>query len=161
MFSAKKKRDRNPRRKGRKLPSLESFRPRLSIRVWLTVLFVLVTAVSAVAAYGIVRPILETALSRASDAAIELDVDGDADWVTMRVRDHGVGIEPENLSRVFELFTQAHATLERSDGGLGIGLALVPVMVDADAQVGVDVRGRREIFQLVKPPFVDPSVKES
>jgi HAMP domain-containing protein len=42
--------------------------PRLSIRVWLTVLFVLVTAVSAVTAYGIVRPILEDSLSRASEA---------------------------------------------------------------------------------------------
>ena len=43
----------------------------------------------------------------------------------------------------------------------GIGLALVPVMVNPEAEVGVDVRGRREIFQLVKPPFVDTSVKES
>lgn len=43
----------------------------------------------------------------------------------------------------------------------GIGMALVPVMVNAEAEVGVDVRGRREIFQLVKPPFVDTSVKES
>ena len=43
----------------------------------------------------------------------------------------------------------------------GIGLALIPTMVAEDAQVGVDVRGRREIFQLVKPPFVDTSVKES
>jgi aminomethyltransferase len=43
----------------------------------------------------------------------------------------------------------------------GIGMALLPVMVAEDAEVGVDVRGRREIFQVVKPPFVDPSVKES
>lgn len=43
----------------------------------------------------------------------------------------------------------------------GIGLALIPVMVAEDAEVGVDVRGRREIFQLVKPPFVDTSVRES
>ncbi len=43
----------------------------------------------------------------------------------------------------------------------GIGLALVPTSVDPDAEVGVDVRGRREIFQLVAPPFVDPSVRES
>jgi aminomethyltransferase len=43
----------------------------------------------------------------------------------------------------------------------GIGMALVPVMVNPEAEVGVDVRGRREIFQLVKPPFVDTSVKES
>src|SRR5918998_2178814 len=71
MFSAKRGQDRDPRRKGPKLPSLGGLMdltPRLSIRVWLTVLFVLVTAVSAVAAYGIVRPILETSLSRASDA---------------------------------------------------------------------------------------------
>lgn len=43
----------------------------------------------------------------------------------------------------------------------GIGLALIPTMVAEDAQVGVDVRGRREIFQLTRPPFVDTSVKES
>ncbi len=43
----------------------------------------------------------------------------------------------------------------------GVGLALVPTMVNPDAEVGVDVRGRREIFQLVAPPFVDPSVRES
>ncbi len=70
MFSARKKPDRDPR-EGPRLPSLkeiEGTRPRLSIRVWLTVLFVLVTAVSAVAAYGIVRPILAESLSRASDA---------------------------------------------------------------------------------------------
>jgi aminomethyltransferase len=43
----------------------------------------------------------------------------------------------------------------------GIGLALVPTMVDPEAEVGVDIRGRREIFRLVDPPFVDPSVRES
>jgi glycine cleavage system T protein (aminomethyltransferase) len=42
----------------------------------------------------------------------------------------------------------------------GIGLALVPSFVNPEAEVGVDVRGRREIFQLTKPPFVDPSVRE-
>ena len=43
----------------------------------------------------------------------------------------------------------------------GIGLALVPTMVDPEAEVGVDIRGRREIFRLVKPPFVDTSVREA
>src|SRR3954468_7208988 len=43
----------------------------------------------------------------------------------------------------------------------GIGLALLPSFVNPEAQVGVDIRGRREIFQLVKPPFVDPSVREA
>jgi aminomethyltransferase len=42
----------------------------------------------------------------------------------------------------------------------GVGLALVAATVAPDAEVGVDIRGRREVFQLVKPPFVDPSVRE-
>ncbi|WP_121250870.1 glycine cleavage system aminomethyltransferase GcvT [Nocardioides ferulae] len=43
----------------------------------------------------------------------------------------------------------------------GVGLALLPAFVAEDAEVGVDVRGRREIFQVTKPPFVDPSVRGS
>jgi len=43
----------------------------------------------------------------------------------------------------------------------GIGMALVPTLVNPEAELGVDIRGRREIFQLTQPPFVDPSVKES
>jgi len=43
----------------------------------------------------------------------------------------------------------------------GIGLALLSSVVNPDAEVGVDVRGRREIFQLTQPPFVDTSVRES
>lgn len=43
----------------------------------------------------------------------------------------------------------------------GIGLALVATSVDPDAEVGVDVRGRREIFRLTKPPFVQPSVRDA
>ncbi|MGN0064056.1 MAG: glycine cleavage system aminomethyltransferase GcvT [Nocardioides sp.] len=43
----------------------------------------------------------------------------------------------------------------------GIGLVYVPVGTNPEAEVGVDVRGRREIFQITKPPFVDTSVRES
>ena len=43
----------------------------------------------------------------------------------------------------------------------GIGLALVPTFVHPEAELGVDVRGRREIFRCVKLPFVDTSVRES
>ena len=42
----------------------------------------------------------------------------------------------------------------------GIGLALIPAFVAPDPEVGLDIRGRREVFQLVKPPFLDPSVRE-
>lgn len=85
MSSGREKPDRNGR--GPKLPSLGSvgiLSPHLSIRVWLTVLFVLVTAVSAVTAYGIVRPILEQSLSRASDAAFRQTAE---QWETQISRD--------------------------------------------------------------------------
>jgi CheY-like chemotaxis protein len=46
------------------------------------------------------------------------------------VRDTGIGISEEMLPRVFELFTQADRSLERAQGGLGIGLALVKRVVE-------------------------------
>lgn len=47
----------------------------------------------------------------------------------LRVRDTGVGIAPDMLSRIFDLFTQADKSLDRAQGGLGIGLALVQSLV--------------------------------
>jgi signal transduction histidine kinase len=49
---------------------------------------------------------------------------------TLRVTDTGVGIEPTMLGRLFEPFIQADATLDRSQGGLGLGLALVKGLVE-------------------------------
>ncbi|HEY1226960.1 MAG TPA: ATP-binding protein, partial [Ramlibacter sp.] len=46
------------------------------------------------------------------------------------LQDDGVGIEPALLPHVFDLFTQAERTPDRSQGGLGIGLALVKAIVD-------------------------------
>jgi PAS domain S-box-containing protein len=48
----------------------------------------------------------------------------------VRVRDTGVGIAADMLPRIFELFTQVEGSLERSAGGLGIGLALVRRLVE-------------------------------
>jgi PAS domain S-box-containing protein len=50
--------------------------------------------------------------------------------VVISVSDNGVGIEPAMLPHVFEMFSQAGAVLERSRGGLGIGLALVRGLVE-------------------------------
>lgn len=48
----------------------------------------------------------------------------------IRVRDTGVGIEPQVLPHVFELFTQAKQTLARTQGGLGIGLTMVKSLAE-------------------------------
>ena len=50
--------------------------------------------------------------------------------VVLRVRDTGIGVAPELLPRVFDLFTQADRSLDRSQGGLGIGLSLVQKLVE-------------------------------
>ena len=50
--------------------------------------------------------------------------------MTIRVRDNGVGIPVEMLPQVFDIFTQVDRSLERSEGGLGIGLTLVRRLVE-------------------------------
>jgi two-component system CheB/CheR fusion protein len=50
--------------------------------------------------------------------------------VALRVADNGAGIEPEMVQRLFQPFTQAETTLDRTKGGLGLGLALVKGLVE-------------------------------
>ncbi|HEY3414170.1 MAG TPA: PAS domain S-box protein [Armatimonadota bacterium] len=62
------------------------------------------------------------------EVTLELSVDGEQ--AAIRVRDNGSGIEPEMLSRVFDLFTQEERSQDRSRGGVGIGLSLVKTLVE-------------------------------
>jgi CheY-like chemotaxis protein len=48
----------------------------------------------------------------------------EAGWAVLRVRDNGRGIEPKLLKRIFDMFVQGRESLQRVEGGLGIGLAL-------------------------------------
>jgi signal transduction histidine kinase/CheY-like chemotaxis protein len=61
---------------------------------------------------------------------IELGASREGADVVIRVRDSGSGIAPDMLSSVFDLFVQAKAPLDRSAGGLGIGLAIVKSLVE-------------------------------
>jgi signal transduction histidine kinase/ActR/RegA family two-component response regulator len=60
---------------------------------------------------------------------IEVTVRRQGADVAIRVRDTGIGIAPEMLPRVFDLFAQGDVAMDRSQGGLGIGLTLVKQLV--------------------------------
>ena len=60
-----------------------------------------------------------------SPGSIRVSVARDGDHALVRIRDSGLGIEPELLPRIFELFVQGRRSLDRAQGGLGIGLTLV------------------------------------
>jgi CheY-like chemotaxis protein len=61
---------------------------------------------------------------------IALSAVREGDEVVLGVRDTGVGIAPEMLPRIFELFTQEGRSADLSQGGLGVGLALVKSLVE-------------------------------
>jgi signal transduction histidine kinase/ActR/RegA family two-component response regulator len=60
---------------------------------------------------------------------ISLHLDVEAQEIKLSVRDTGIGIDAALLPRVFDLFTQAERSPDRSQGGLGLGLALVKSLV--------------------------------
>ena len=61
---------------------------------------------------------------------IDVSAEGTAAEVILRVADTGLGIPADMLPKVFDMFTQVGTSLERSQGGLGIGLTLVRRLVE-------------------------------
>jgi signal transduction histidine kinase len=77
--------------------------------------------------------------------------DGDADKVHIRVRDHGIGISPENLQRIFAPFERALNS--NSSGGLGLGLYITRQLAESHGgSVSVESRvGEGSTFTVVLP----------
>ncbi len=73
---------------------------------------------------------------------LEISVHREDDEAVVSVRDDGIGIAPEMLDKVFELFTQSDGANDRSQGGLGIGLSLARTLVEMHGgSIRVESRG--------------------
>ncbi|MGH8137251.1 MAG: ATP-binding protein [Steroidobacteraceae bacterium] len=85
---------------------------------------------------------------------IRVSLSVEADEAVLRIQDSGCGITPEFLPLVFDLFVQGERTLERAQGGLGIGLTLVRRLVALHrgrVSVASDGPGRGSVFTVRLP----------
>ena len=78
----------------------------------------------------------------AEGGQVRLSLSSDHAGALVSVQDNGVGIPPEMLDEVFDMFTQVNRTLDRSQGGLGIGLSLVRRLTEMHGgEVTADSKG--------------------
>ncbi len=85
---------------------------------------------------------------------IEVEVRDDGDHAVVSVADNGIGIPRELQSTVFDLFVQGDRTLDRAQGGLGVGLSVVKRLVEMHGgrvSVSSDGRGTGAKFQIRLP----------
>ncbi len=88
---------------------------------------------------------------------IHLTVERTGDTVLVAVRDNGIGIPAAMLGHVFEMFTQVDRTLEKTTGGLGIGLSLAKGLVEmhgGSLEARSDGEGLGSEFRLLLPVAV-------
>lgn len=79
----------------------------------------------------VVSNLLDNALKYTpAGGRIDIIVAAEGSEGVLRIRDSGVGLEPDTLPRIFDLFVQARQTFDRSEGGLGLGLTLVKRLVE-------------------------------
>jgi PAS domain S-box-containing protein len=89
---------------------------------------------------------------------VELTAGREGQQAVVRVRDTGLGISPEMLDRIFEMFTQVDAVGSRSQGGLGIGLTVVRSLVEMHGgTVAADSAGLGQGSEfVVRLPLAEP-----
>jgi CheY-like chemotaxis protein len=89
---------------------------------------------------------------------IEIDIDASGSRARIAVADSGQGIEPELLPHLFDVFTQGPRNIDRSQGGLGIGLALVLRLVQlhgGSVSAHSDGKGKGTLFVIDLPLAAD------
>ena len=94
---------------------------------------------------------------------IHLSASCEPDHLIIRVSDTGIGINAENLPKIFEMFSQVHPTMDRSEGGLGIGLALAKGLVELHGgriEASSAGLGRGSEFTVRLPRRANPGSRE-
>ena len=100
-----------------------------------------------------------------SNGHIKLSACVREDRVEVEVRDAGIGLEPAHVDRIFDMFSQVETSVDRTHGGLGIGLTLVrrlAEMHDGQVSVSSDGLGRGATFIVALPlerPATLPTVE--
>ena len=85
---------------------------------------------------------------------------GDRDSAFIEISDTGAGIPPELLPQVFDLFVQSDRTLDRAQGGLGVGLAVVKRLIEmhkGEVAARSDGLGRGSTFEMRLPRVARPA----
>jgi signal transduction histidine kinase len=108
---------------------------------------------------GRLRQVISNLLTNAAkytkrQGRISISAARHGDEAVIVVRDNGVGIAPELLPNLFELFVQGKRTLERAEGGLGLGLSIVRSLValhDGKVSVRSDGDGQGSEFEVRLP----------
>ena len=99
-----------------------------------------------------------------SGGTVELALAAENDQAVIRVRDTGVGMSKPLVKRVFELFVQGDETLDRADGGMGVGLTLVRSLVELHGgQVTAESEGlgQGSLFSVRLPLAATSPVREA
>ncbi len=94
---------------------------------------------------------------------INLTATADAERLTVRVRDTGIGMTEGTLQHAFDLFSQADQSLDRAEGGLGLGLTLVKRLVElhqGTVEARSDGPGRGSEFRVQLPLTAERRVQE-
>ena len=112
-----------------------------------------VAEVDAIRIERVLRNLVVNALEHGEGRPVDVSVAGDDDSVEILVRDHGVGLRPEDVDRVFTRFWRGDPSRARTTGGTGLGLAIA--LEDARLHGGLleawGRPGRGAAFRLTLP----------
>jgi len=95
---------------------------------------------------------------------IRIETRADGEMVVIGVSDNGVGIPEDLLPKVFDLFVQGDRTLDRAEGGLGIGLAVVKKLIHmhcGEVTAESAGTGKGTTFQIRLPRIAQPATIKS